>query len=134
MLVLQITIRMKSLLTIIITLSSALGFCQEAEFFFKQKSYKFPKTKEGQHLSHYFVFTNTGNAPLKINSYVVECHCTELIFPPYEIQPGKTDSVLLKFDTNGKYFAQDRNVIISSNVKKKETILSFYSFQTHSNG
>jgi len=128
MLVLQITTRMKSLLTIIIILSSALGFCQEAEFFFKQKTYKFPKTKEGQQLSHYFVFTNTGITPLKINSYVVECHCTELIFPPYEIQPGRTDSVLLKFDTNGKYFAQDRNVIVTSNAKKKETILRFKVF------
>lgn len=119
---------MKSLLTIIIILNSVLGFSQEAEFSFKQKTHKFPKTQEGEQLSHYFVFTNTGNAPLKINSYVVECHCTELNFPSYEIQPGKTDSVLLKFDTNGKYFAQDRNVIISSNARKKETVLRFKVF------
>ena len=101
---------------------------QEAEFSFKQKTFKFPKTAEGITLSHYFVFTNTGKAPLKINSYVVECHCTELIFPQYEIEPGKTDSVLLKFDTNGKYFSQDRNVIITSNARKKETILRFKVF------
>lgn len=119
---------MKSLLTIIIILSSALGFSQEAEFSFKEKTHKFPKTIEGEQLSHYFVFTNTGNIPLKINSYVVECHCTEVIFPSHEIQPGKTDSLLLKFDTNGKYFAQDRNVIISSNSKKNETVLRFKVF------
>jgi hypothetical protein len=119
---------MKSLLTIIIILSSALGFSQVAEFSFKQKTYKFPKAKEGEQLSHYFVFTNTGNAPLIIDSYVVECHCTELIFPFYEIKPGQTDSVLVKFDTEGKYFAQDRRVIITSNAKKKETILSFKVF------
>ena len=128
MLARQTTTKMKSLLTIIIILSSALGFSQVAEFSFKQKTHKFPKTKEGETLSHYFVFVNTGNAPLKINSYVVECHCTELIFPTNEIQPGQTDSVLVKFDTKGKYFAQDRNVIISSNAKKKETILRFKVF------
>jgi hypothetical protein len=128
MLVLQTITKMRSLLTIIIILSSALGFGQVAEFSFKQKTYKFPKAKEGEQLSHYYVFTNTGTAPLKINSYVVECHCTELRFPTYEIQPGKIDSVLVKFDTNGKYFAQDRNVIISSNARKKETILRFKVF------
>ena len=119
---------MKSLLTIIIILSSALGFSQVAEFSFKQKTHKFPKAYEGEQLSHYYVFTNTGNAPLKINSYEVECHCTELIFPTNEIQPGQTDSVLVKFDTKGKYYAQDRNVIISSNAKKKTTILRFKVF------
>jgi hypothetical protein len=119
---------MKSLLTIVLLLNSALGFVQEAEFSFLHKTHKFPKTKEGDQLSHYFVFTNSGKKPLKIDSYVVECHCTELVFPNYPILPGQTDSVLLKFDTHGKYFSQDRTVIISSNAKKKETILRFKVF------
>lgn len=119
---------MKSFLTFIILLSSALGFSQEAEFSFKKKTHKFPKTNEGDTLRHHFVFTNTGNAPLLISSYTVECHCTELKFPTYPIEPGKTDSVEVVFDTNGKYFAQDRLVIISSNAKKKETILRFKVF------
>ena len=116
---------MKSLLTIIILVSSALGFGQKAEFSFKKSTYKFPKAKEGEQLSHYFVFTNTGDAPLLIGSYSVECHCTELKFPSYPILPGKTDSLLLTFDTNGKYFYQDRIAVISSNAKKPETTIRF---------
>lgn len=116
---------MKSLLTVIILLSSALGFGQAAEFSFKKPTHKFPKSNEGEILVHYFVFTNTGNAPLKINSYAVECHCTELDFPDYTIAPGQTDSVKLIFDSKGKYFQQERNVIITSNAKKEEMVLKF---------
>ena len=119
---------MKSLLTIILILSSALGFGQEAEFSFEKTSWKFPKTHEGEIVSHYYVFKNTGKAPLIISSYVVECHCTEIKFPTYPIAPGATDSLLLTFDTKGKYYNQERSVIISSNAKKKETIIWFKGY------
>lgn len=113
---------------IIIALSSALGFGQVAEFSFKKTVHKFPKTKEGKELVHYFVFTNTGNAPLVIQSYAVACHCTHIDFPSYPIMPGKTDSIKLTFDTKGKYYDQDRTIVISSNTKKKETVLRFKVF------
>lgn len=116
---------MRSLLTVMILSSSALGFGQAAEFSFKKSTHKFPKAKEGEKLSHYYVFTNTGNAPLILNSYVVECHCTELKFPDHPIAPGQTDSLLLTFDTNGKYFYQERIAVISSNAKKPETTIKF---------
>jgi hypothetical protein len=113
---------------IIIALSSALGFGQVAEFSFKKTVHKFPKTKEGAELTHYYVFTNTGNAPLVINSFAVACHCTDVTFPDYPILPGKTDSIKVTFDTKGKYYDQDRTVILSSNAKKKETVLRFKVF------
>ena len=119
---------MKSVLTFFLILSSALGFGQEAEFSFHDKTWKFPKTNEGQPVSHYYTFTNTGDAPLIITSYVVECHCTELKFPDYPIAPGATDSVLMTFDTKGKYYNQERSIIISSNAKRKETIIWFKGY------
>lgn len=114
---------MKLFLITFFILNSALAFSQEAEFSFKKKTAKFPKVKEGDTLVHYFVYTNTGKAPLKIKSYDVECHCTQLFLPDREIMPGETDSLKMTFDTNGKYWYQDRVIIVHSNARKKETIL-----------
>ena len=116
---------MKYIITLIVLLNSALGFNQEAVFFVQKPTIKFPKTNEGDTLSHYFVFVNKGTKPLKIDRYEVECDCTVLEFPKYEIQPNAIDSVRLTFDTNGKYFFQDRTVIVYSNTKKKKTSLRF---------
>ncbi|MES2589663.1 MAG: DUF1573 domain-containing protein [Bacteroidota bacterium] len=110
---------------IIILLNSAFCFSQKAEFSFKKVSHKFPKTKAGKELVHYYVFKNKGNAPLTINSYEVACPCTKIDFPTYPILPGKTDSIKLTFDSKGKFGQQDRSIILSSNVKRKETILNF---------
>lgn len=114
---------MKYIITLIVLLNSALGFNQEAVFFVQKPTVKFPKTNEGDTLSHYFVFVNKGTKPLKIERYEVECDCTVLDFPTYEIQPNAIDSVRVTFDTNGKYFFQDRTVIVYSNTKKKKTTL-----------
>ena len=116
---------MKYIFTFIVLLNSALGFNQEAVFFVQKPTVKFSKSNEGDTLSHYFVFQNKGTKPLKIERYEVECDCTALEFPTYEIQPGAIDSVKLTFDTNGKYFFQDRTVIVYSNSKKKKTTLRF---------
>ena len=116
---------MKYIFTFIVLLNSALGFNQEAVFFVQKPTVKFDKTNEGDTLSHYFVFQNKGTKPLKIERYEVECDCTTLEFPGNEIRPGAIDSVKLSFDTNGKYFFQDRTVIVYSNSKKKKTTLRF---------
>jgi hypothetical protein len=108
---------------ITIALSSALGFGQVAEFSFEAPVFKSPKINEGKQIEHYFVFTNTGKAPLIISHYEVACSCTKVFFPDYPIAPGKTDSIRVTFDSNGKYYQQDRAIILSSNAKKKETTL-----------
>ena len=114
---------MKYILTLIVVLNAALGFNQEAVFFVKKSTVKFPKTPEGDTLSHYFVFVNKGKEPLKVERYEVACDCTVLEFPKQEVQPGAVDSILLTFDTNGKYFYQDRIAIVYTNSKKKKTNL-----------
>jgi hypothetical protein len=110
---------MRFILISILCYYSALGFAQEADFFFKSKTtVKWPKTNEGELLSHYFVFENTGEKPLIISDAKVTCPCTKAIFPTYPILPGKTDSIQVQFDTNQKAYYQDRTIDIISNTKK----------------
>lgn len=114
--------------SLLILLNSAIGFGQSAEFSFRKAYHKFPKTKAGQALTHYYVFTNTGKVPLVIDSYEVACHCTVIHYPKYPIPPGKTDSLKLTFDTRGKYGNQDREIVLFANTKHKETTLRFKVF------
>ncbi|MEN9999565.1 MAG: hypothetical protein RI922_2555 [Bacteroidota bacterium] len=100
-------------------MNSALGFGQEAVFFCKKSSFKFPKTHEGVVLEHTFLIKNTGDLPLKLLSYEVECDCTKAFLPASEIKPGESVEVKVTFDTEGKAYFQDREIRITSNTKKK---------------
>ena len=100
-------------------MNSVLGFGQEAEFFCKKSSFKFPKTHEGVVLEHVFVIKNTGDSPLQLISYEVECDCTKAFLPEAEIKPGESVEVKVTFDTEGKAYFQDREIRFTTNTKKK---------------
>lgn len=112
----------------ILFLNSALGFGQVAEFSLEQTLVKFPKAKEGVVLEHTFVFTNTGSTPLIISDYSVACKCTKVILPKEPVLPGKTGEIKITFDTEGKFYQQDREVLLTMNTKKKIAKLRFKVF------
>lgn len=115
-----------ALALIIILLNSALVFGQEAEFSFDEKTtFKFPKTQEGEILSHDFHFTNSGDSPLIISEYKVACKCTKAYFPKEPILPGEVGTIKIEFNTSGKIAWQDRVVEIYSNTKKSPLKLRF---------
>lgn len=103
----------------LITLISSAFVKQYAELTLEKKLIKFPDTKEGVLLEHYIVFKNSGQAPLVFDTYKVSCPCTKLVLPQHPIAPGATDSLLLTFDTTGKSYYQDREILIFSNAKNK---------------
>lgn len=100
-------------------MNSALGFGQEAEFSIDKSVHKFPKTEEGKLLSHTFVITNTGDVPLIISDYKVACTCTKAILPKEPIKPGEQFDLIVTFNTNGKYYFQERTIQLFTNAKKK---------------
>lgn len=122
---LQTTKMIRVAILFLITLNSALVFGQEAEFSLEEKVYKFPKTKQGVLLEHNFQITNTGNAPLIITDYRVDCQCTKVVLPEAPILPGETYSLKVTFDTNGKYDFQDRIVYLQTNTKKGTNSVRF---------
>jgi len=113
---------------LVLFINSALGFSQEAEFYLKEHTFKFPKTKEGEIVEHVFTLKNTGNAPLLIHDYAVACHCTTISYPEYLILPNQTADIKLVFDTEGKYYHQDRIVELHTNTKRKKEKIRFKIF------
>lgn len=115
---------MKSVIVLLIMIvNSAIGFAQYAEFNFLNKTtHKWNKTNEGTVLQHYFVFENTGDTPLVINDALVSCSCTKVQFPNHPILPQQKDSILVTFDSNQKYYMQDRIIKLKANTKKDQEL------------
>lgn len=115
---------MRSLFIALVILKSAVGFGQSADFFVDKPLHKFPKTVEGPVLEHTYTVTNQGDAPLIITEYKVACPCTKVVLPD-TIAPGASAAITLTFDTKGKYYQQDRKIILFTNSKKPIQELRF---------
>jgi hypothetical protein len=119
---------LKGLILILIVLKTAFVFGQVAVFSAKYKTIKFPKTPEGEQLNFSYEIKNKGKAPLELYSWEAECTCTDVILPSDPILPGEFATIDVVFDTNGKYFFQNRIIYIKSNSRKKRELLRFKVF------
>lgn len=108
---------------LIVILNSAIGFAQYAEFeFLSTPIHQFGKVNEGVQLKHYFIFKNSGDVPLSIDDALVSCPCTKIDFPKKPILPNQKDSILVHFDTQQKYYQQDRIIKLKANTKKQQKL------------
>lgn len=101
-----------------IILNSAIALGQFAEFSFKNRIHKFDPALEGVQLECTYEFTNTGEAPLIITSYDVECTCTRVVIPDGPVMPGEEGKVVVYFDSKGKTGWQYRKVLLRANTKR----------------
>lgn len=69
-----------------------------------------------------FKFTNTGKAPLKIESVKSSCGCTIPSYPKEEIMPGESNEIKVKYNTSkpGRF---SKSVSIFTNGTPKRAIL-----------
>ena len=89
----------------------------QSQLKFKDLKKNFGFVKKGEVVKISFLFTNTGNEPLLISDYKVECSCTTVDFPKQPILPQQTNSLTVIFDTKSVYDRQDRTIEIISNAK-----------------
>jgi hypothetical protein len=119
---------LKIIISVIFICSTAIGFSQEAVFHVKKKTYKFPKTNEGEIITHYYRVRNNGDKPLVFSDYEVECSCTDIKLPLSPIPPNGEDTIFLTFNTEGRPYLQDRKIILHTNTNKQIEILRFKVF------
>jgi len=82
---------------------------------FKETAWDFGKVKQGEVLSHEFVFTNEGDAPLLIQKVSTSCGCTAALVSAEKVQPGKDGRIEVKFDTRGYGGQVKKLVYVDSN-------------------
>ena len=68
-------------------------------------------------VSHEFIVTNTGNAPLELLNVTASCGCTTPTWTKTPIEPGKTGSIKVTYRAKGRPGPINRAVTIKTNVQ-----------------
>ncbi len=92
-------------------------------FSFESETFDFGTIPVGDVVDHVFTFTNTGEAPLIIQSATASCGCT---VPSYSREPvpvGGTGEIAVRFDSKNKRGNQAPTVTVTANTFPKVTKL-----------
>ena len=91
----------RTILIALTLLAATCTFAQSAKIKFQHTTYDFGVfVRDSAILTHNFVFTNTGDAPLIIHQAVASCGCTVPEFTLAPINPGEKGTVKVTY--NGK--------------------------------
>lgn len=89
---------------------------------FRESTHDFGSIKEGEVVKHTFTFTNTGQAPLVIESATSTCGCTVPQVPEGPIAPGAEGKIEVQFSSAGKGGTQQMKVVsIKANTQPEIT-------------
>ena len=89
---------------------------------FEESEYNFGDITQGDVVEHTFTFKNTGTQPLIIERVDVTCGCTTPSWTKEPIMPGKTGTVVAKFNSAGKLGQQKKPVTIHSNAGEPASV------------
>ncbi len=82
---------------------------------FKETTHDFGKIKQGDVVTHEFVFKNAGGAPLLVEKVETTCGCTAALVSEKTIAPGKEGKIKTTFDTRGYSGRLSRYIYLISN-------------------
>jgi len=82
---------------------------------FKEENCHFRKAKQGDVLTHTFVFKNVGDETLEIKKVRTTCGCTAALVSDREVAPGETGEVKVTFNTKGYRGNLSKYIFVESN-------------------
>ncbi len=89
------------------------------EFNFASETYDFGAIPEGEVVDHIFTFTNTGEAPLIIQSASASCGCTVPSYSKEPVPAGSTGEIAVRFNSRGKKGNQAPTITVTANTYPK---------------
>jgi len=105
---------------------SALGWAQDqkAAISFEASKHDFGSVREqGGPVSHDFVFTNTGEAPLIISSVRASCGCTTPKWSKEPIAPGEKGSITAQYNPMNRPGTFRKSISVTANTGLPTTVL-----------
>ena len=102
-------------------LSALTAQSKSAKIEFAETLYNFGNIpEEGGDVSHEFVFTNTGNAPLVIYDVNTNCGCTDAEVPQAPIAAGGKGKITIVFHPVGNPGEFAKEIVVKSNASNKK--------------
>ncbi len=89
------------------------------EIKFEKETIDYGNIAQGSDGKRVFKFTNTGDAPLKINRTSASCGCTVPSTPKQPIPPGESGEISVSYDTN-RLGSFSKSITVYSNAKSGE--------------
>ena len=93
------------------------------EMTFTEEEFDFGDIKQGEKVSHEFIFENTGEAELLISKAKGSCGCTVPEYTKDAIAPGGSGTIKVTFNSAGKHGKQHKTITLSTNTKKGKELL-----------
>ena len=87
-----------------------------AQITFSEYEHDFGKIYEGEQVSYFFKYTNTGTSDLIVTSASASCGCTVPKYDVKPIRPGDSGTMEVKFDSTGRNGVQTKTVSVKSNA------------------
>ena len=115
---------MRISLVLLFFTNSALVFGQAAEFSFLEHTLYLSEVVEGDSVEFQYEFTNTGDAPILIESIEL-CHCTKATWPEGEIAPGEGGLIKATFYSEEMVGEQKKALLIWYNDRPEPFKLRF---------
>ncbi len=120
--ILQLSFLIATFLTInSFVAQQAIALNQGAEISFDKSTHDYGQIEKSANGECIFVFTNTGNQPLKISNAKGSCGCTVPQWPREEIAPGATGEIKVRYDTK-RVGVINKSVTIQSNAMNSDNI------------
>ena len=120
--ILQLSFLIATFLTInSFVAQQAIALTQGAEISFDKSTHDYGQIEKSANGECVFVFTNTGNQPLKISNAKGSCGCTVPQWPREEIAPGATGEIKVRYDTK-RVGVINKSVTIQSNAMNSDNI------------
>ena len=91
------------------------GSSADVRAIFRETSFDFGKVKQGEILTHEFVFKNAGTQPLVVERVETTCGCTAALVSADKIPPGKEGKIKVTLDTHAYAGRMTRYVYLVSN-------------------
>jgi hypothetical protein len=116
---------------LVMTLTGSFLLAQNArpKVVFKEKEWDFGHIKQGEVVTHEFIFRNEGNAPLKVSRVSTSCGCTAALVSANELAPGQEGRLKVTFDSRGYYDKVVKYIYFESNDPEKPRVeLSISTF------
>jgi hypothetical protein len=84
---------------------------------FTETEHDFGDIKQGDKVTYFFEFKNTGQADLLISDAHGSCGCTVPEYPKEAIKPGQSEKIKVSFDSKGKMGEQHKTVTLMTNTE-----------------